>query len=492
MDFDKNNLFIQSDSLEFGNSSVQTNANRLEGRTSMYRPNLPLFAELMLLGRTPKEIQAAGYISSREEAISQWGINFVDLPGTSIWEKRGPGHIYTLPKGSFNFTTYEDEMPESNKFVKGTANATISGAIITLTLSSTEVQGMEPIRYFNVDDIIVNNTFEDLSVQGRITEVDVAAHTITFVNHGGSAFTAVTDFVTAADAADNLEIVGSAADLRNGTRASAKTSRPYRTSAVAKNYNIQVFQDMWEENNAFDGPLRHMGSQDRPIAYRSKMECITSHLNKISRSMLTGIATDVTSTSDRQTFGGLNSTITTNVTTLTQGRLSLTDIDEVLMGQIGPTFSSRRLHGYCSLPTMSIIETLFNSLGSDTLGSFQRISTGFYGMPIGVIRYRNFEIHLMPCADFTNQGARTFPDPTAVGSAFANSLYLVDPEAIYMTAGNHQEQGEMFFHINENLANKEDKLYFERHTINTWLGFALTHEKTSAVIHNIKYANLNG
>lgn len=495
MTYSANNLYNQSAAKTFrSDTSSQLDPFILRGSRSVYRPSLPLMIEYLLMGKSPLELSSNEYITTLQEAMQQWAYNMTPLTGTNIMAAGSPGMINVLPAGNFNFTVYEDEVFEPTKFSLAAVTDTAENKV-KLTLSSTLVNGVTPIVNFHIDDLIVNFS-KSASVVTRVETISTTENYVVVVPYGATSTIATTLITTASadgNITDTIEIVGTACDLRNGTRPSAITTPDFRAVTGISTYNVQLFQDVWEVSNTFDGQQRAFGGTVRPQLQRNKLDCMYRHLNRLSRAIIWGQAQDVTATGDRQGWNGLYNSISTNVNTLSDGFLSLSDIDEMLVDKLGGTYSSNVLYGFCSIPTMQIIESLFNSLASNSIGSFVRYSSGMYGLEVGVIRYRGREIHLMPVADFMNFSDRTFPDQTGTAAArYAGNLFLIDPEAVYFTVGSHQEKGAVFFNVDENIQNPEETFYLQRHAIRTLFGMCLRHQKTSGLIKNIQRADLVG
>jgi len=491
MTFSNNGLYTQSGNLAFGASSTQMDAFLLRGSRSIYRPSLPLIIEVLMSGVSPVELGKKGYTTSMAESMKQWNLNMTQLHGNSIMADGSPGMINVLPAGNFNFTVYEDAVPEVTKF--NTVSATDTGALATKIVFSAA-----DAAYFSVDDLIVNWSKSATNV-GRVTAVSYtdANPFISVTAYGGTAAMSTSIFMAAAGdgaAVERVEIIGSAVDLRNGTRPSARTPQDFRAVAGVSTYNLQSFEDIWDVPNTFDAPQRAFGSKANPVADRNKLEAMYKHLNKLSRHLLWGSAQNLTGTgNDRQGFAGINRSISSNVTSLADGLLSLSDIDEMLVSKLGGTYSSNILYGFCSIPTLQIVETLFNTLGSNSCGNFVKYPSGYYGMEIGVIRYRGREIHLIPVADFMNMGDRTFVDQnTTAGANLAGNLFLVDPESIFTVVGTHAKRGTILFDVEENVQDNQESFYQSRNMLRTWMSFALRHEKTSGIIKNIRRADLLG
>ncbi len=490
MVFSNNNLYEQSDSLAFSAQSTGLDPYLMRGKRSLLRPSLPYIAEILMMGRSPLDLKP-DYMVGESELMAMWDLNVKRLQGTDIDAQGSPGMINVLPANNFNYTMYEDEVPEMVRILKGTTAATYSANVITIYINTTSVNGIRPIHNLFVDDLLFNASDNGPSVLARITSVDTANDKIT-VEHfsGGSTFTALTDFVTADTAADQLHLAGSAHDFRNGVLPSAVRARDFRNASTVKTYQLQKFQDVWENSIVFDGKRRPFGDRDRPAAYENKQLCAYGHLRKISSSLLWSQATEVTAASDRQSFAGINSSISSNSLALADGFLSLADIDQILIDYLGGTHSSNLLYAFCSIPTLRIIESLFNSLGAGGEALYKKYATGMYSMEISVIKYRGREVHFIPVADFMDGSDRSFPDQaTAVNSTSAN-IFFVDPQAVNLVVGSHDKYGDILFHEQNNVEDPEEKFDLERHALRTFLGFSLRHEKTSAKITNVQRADL--
>lgn len=454
---------------------------------SKYRPALSSVAHLFL-GGLPGIV--GNFVQDMASAEKTWQLNMVKLQGTSLAVPGVGGKIAVLPKGATMVTAFEEAVPERRRiYTTATTKTVVNTNYLTFEVSSTDI-------YLFIKDVIVKNWSNSETKHAIVTDVNYSTNVVTVgALTGETAFTAVTDFFVSTTSLDEIEVIGSSVDRLNpSVYPSQVTHRPFTTLVGASNiktYNAQLFQNFWEDRNWNDADYRAYPG-DRPRAERTKEEAFHAHFNQIDSALLWGKKHDLTASSNRSGFNGLYNSITTNVSTVSGGALSLNDIDTVLVDQLGGTVSSPELYGLCSFKTMMIVESLFANLAKSYQCTMEKVWSGVYQMPINKISYRNRVIYLIPIQSMSMQeGTRTFLNP-ATASAYSTKLFLVDPAAVTTFLGNGSETGTLFFNVDKNIESPEESRFLHRHRIITELGFALLHEKTSAVINGIKSADLAG
>lgn len=496
-----------------GQLSFRTDANAatgaylpdvLDGKRSFLKRSLPTILDYLMPGAALPELISAGYLQSLETTLGTWNMMFKELPGTNVDAPGSPGMISVLPKDRIQYTMYEDEVPEFTRITTGATSNFVTGGVLNVYLSATTQQGYLPVQLLQYGDLLTNWSLAANSTGlrvARVVGIDTANSSIVVASYDGTTFSAETDFTTGFGVVtDQLEIIGNASDIEFQSALNTPSSmkkKPFRrveSTSNIKTYYTQKFEDLVEVPTVIDGPQRPFGGLMNPQATRNKLEAMMAHREKISRSLLWGRANaNITSTATNPTFNGLNSSITTNITTLGDGALSIADIDEMLVDKLGGTHSSNVLYGFCSIKTLQMIESLFNSLASRSAGTFVKYNEGRYSMEMNVLRYRGFEVFLFPIADMMNSGARTFIDQTtSVGRVQAGSIFFVDPAAYHIVTGQHHERGVVLFNYEKNVELPEEKWYLQRHVLRSQLGFCLRHEKTSGVIKGVQYADLLG
>ncbi len=496
-DWTDQGLYESTANLAYSASSPLKDPLLLRGRTSVYRHALPTLAEILLNGWYPQDLlntYCVGPDQSMMYMVAGQGRR-PQLTGTNIQRDGAPAMISRMPVDEFSYTIYEDELFEPTKFTTSSAVTITGTTTLTCAFSSAAiVGGANAVYAFQLDDLVINHSVSS-SLLCRVSAVSYTDNTISLVAYSGSALTAPTDFFSGTEVTDKLEIVGNATDLRNSTLPSSRYDRGFRVDGVTvKTHYLQEFTEVWQDDVRFDGKLRFTGDQTNPKMQRRRLDTYYKHLQAISRALIWGKAKAPTSGVDRTSFGGLYESITTNTTACQGGVLTLRDLDEMLIDKLGSTVSSRVLYGFCSMPVLIELENLFGAMASRGNSYYERFEKGFYGNNrLGVIKSHGFEIHLVPLADFDNQGLRTMANlDDAADRRMAGNLFLVDPEAMFLVTGSHPTLGEMMFNLESGIENNEERYKFSKHALRTTLGFALHHQKTSGIITGIRYADSLG
>jgi hypothetical protein len=444
------------------------------------------FADLFIAGIP--NAQLGEFVNDVPAMMARWALSFNKLSGTDIQAEGGAGMINILPSGYMQYHLYEDYQPEVAKFYTTATTKTVSGATITFELSATDA------AFVKVDDIIVNWSNSETK-RARVTVVSGQNISIVAFGNSASAFSAVTDFFTGTTDLEFVHIVGSSHDPRNpATLPNSLAYKEFTNTATQKTYNVQSFVDQWEERYIHDANIREYAGS-RPMAAKNKREAFLQHKKKLSGACLFGKAQDITASSDRSAFNGLIPSITTNITTCSNGYISLSDIDEMLVDKLGVRMSSREWYGLCSWQVFQVLEALFNAVAKAGGAEVIRYESGFYAMPITKVVYRGLSLHLIPLADLTyaSEATQTLITPASTGTGLATKLILVDPEAMKFVVAQPKVNGKPEFFLPEmNVENNDEKYILSRHLIRSSIGFALMHEKTSGIINNILRADISG
>jgi hypothetical protein len=494
--YTSSNLYNVSNALNFGiDTGNVTDPFLLRGKTALKSGVFPYLAELLLTGRLPNEAAIVKAPTFGDLAM-YWGLS-VDKPGNgkSVDIQGAPSMMTVLPAEYSYFQTYEMSRAEyTQTTVAASAMAYSSGTVTFYVAATSDAGGMYPVDRFQIGDIIKNWSHTAFQrSRFRVTAVSIADNSVTVVAYGNTAaVTQIIDVFSADATADRIQIVGNANDKRNSALPSARVSRRMRTAHTVKRYYMQTFETMWEEGNVADPSRHYLGNIARPEAYMNSADALHAMVEKISGAFLWGTSSTVAATSDMSGFQGIDETIVTNVTTLSDGLLSFSVLDKVFTEQLGMQAQSRDLYGFCSPNVLLLIENLFNSLANQNCVSKINPEDGMYKFPITRVRYRNFTLNLMPLADFINTGNAMEDLSTTVGVRRAGNLYIVDPAALHVVVGSHMTRGPVFFSVDKNVETKEENYYFSRHALRTSLGFCLRHEWTSAVIKNIQGVDILG
>jgi hypothetical protein len=481
------NFYSQSNNLGYGLGSgagAKLDPQFRRGR-SVRKPSLSLIANILMMGRIPTSAELAEFNTPFEAAASFWQYNVAKLTGRSILGPNTPSqNILVLPNGAFEYTVFEDAIPSVRRFACVATTKTVSGAVITFYVSAANS------ARFNVDDQLVNWSNSE-TLRARVTSVDTATGAVTIVAHGGTAFSAVTDFFVSTTSLDVVEVMAGAKSPTNPTVLGADQNYVTDRDVTARVYTTSLVEDLWVEPKLGVGRGEHRAFPNTVATeYISKQEALLQHLSKISSAALWSKQVRQSASSNGSTFNGIDASITTNRTVLTDGALGIKDIDEMLIDKLGGTHASEVLYGFCSFETMTIIENLFMSLGAQIGAQVIRPQAGEYAMPLNIIRYRGREIHIMPVADF-NDGPRTFANQSAAGKGFANKLYLINPESPKFLFGTDQNGQSLFFKENRDLATPAEAVYAQKHGIMSQFGLALYDEDTNGVISGIEVADIS-
>jgi len=480
-------FYSQSNNLGYGIGSgngAKLDPHFRRGR-SVRKPSLSLIANILMMGRVPTSAELAEFNTPFDAAYAFWDMNVAKLTGRSILGPSTPSeNILILPDGAFEYTVFEDAIPEIRRFACLATTKTFTSNTITFFVGTTNV------HRFNVDDQLVNWSNSE-TLRARVTDVDTAAGSVEVVAHGGTAFSGVTDFFVSTTSLDVVEIMAGAKSPTNPTVLGADQNYITDRDVTAKVYTTSLVEDLWVEpkmgvargqHRAFPGTVT--------TEYISKQEALLQHLHKISSSALWSKQVRQSATSNGSTFNGIDASITTNRTVLTDGALGIKDIDEMLIDKLGGTHASEVLYGFCSFTTLNIVENLFQSLGAQIGAQVINPAAGEYALQLSIIRYRGREIHLMPVADFMD-GQRTFADPAAAGKGFSDKLYLINPESPKFLFGTRDGGEALFFKENRDLATPAEAIYAQKHGIMSQFGLALYDEDTNGVISGIKVADIS-
>lgn len=486
-------LFDRSASLTFRKDNVAgfsglENASYRKGR-AILKPALRSYLSIMLDGRTPAEI--AEYEPTPQEMFARWELNMQMLASTNINSKGTVSEkpIFVLPKDAFNYTVAEDEVPEVRRINTTATTKTISAPTISFTVAAGD------ITLFNEGYILINWS-NSQSKYARVTGVNTGTNVVQIVAHGdgATAFSAVTDFFVSTTSLDKLEIVGHSANLTNPATNSLSGNqlvRPYRNTTRTVTYELQHFQKTWVEPKFFDGQTA-MDYSQFGIEARNRKDAFYELVSHMSSACLWGVNQVNSASIGNTSFAGLNRAITTNRTNLgaTTGLLSLNTLDEMFIDKLGGTHGNNLYYGFCSMSVFQNIENIYNSLGTLSGVKFVDYSKGNYSMQVAVIRYRGFEVHLMPISDFMDNGTRTFPNPLNAGNGYADKLFIIDPSAVKFAIGQQKEVGPVLFHVEKNVELPSETFRFAKHAIHSTLSHILLNQQTSGVIEGITGADL--
>lgn len=481
---DTSKMYTETDSLNYGLTS-QRDPLIIKGRSALYKPAFFDFADLMLTGIPASFGEFANDMSS---IIKRWSINMVRLQGTDISAPDAQGMIKVLPNGHSQYHLYEDSIPETTRVTTVATTKTIaSPPTIVFSLSAAEAKKVQE------NDLIINWSNSETKV-ARVTSVNGTLISIVAWGNGASAFSAVTDFFVSTTSLDFIQIISSVFDPRNpSTFPASRIYEEFADTSVMKTYNTQLIEDHWMKVKVADTGLRAYGGMS-PKTAKNRRTCFLRHKKKLSGACLWGQVQDVTASSNQSSFKGLNASIVTNVTTLSDGALSLSDLDNILVDQIGARMGSNELYALGSFQTTQIVESLFNSLVATNQADVIQYESGFYSITLTKVRYKGMTIHLIPLADFTydNENAQSFPILGASnGTAWAQKLFIVDPAAINIVLGSVNDGSPLFFTEELGVQDNDETFYFEKNVLRSNVSFALLHEKTSAKIEGIRTADLN-
>ncbi len=482
------NFFNDSNSLGFGISS-----GKLDGSKS-YRPGstnlkraFASFANIIMMGRIPKMAELDKLGLTPEAAANYWALNSALMPaGISINEPGTPSqNILVLDKGVVNYTVYEDATPEARRFATTATTKTFSGGTISFTVGSGIGQR------FNVDDQVINWSNSE-ALRGHVTAVNGDVISIVAHGDGASAFSAVTSFFVSTTSLDTIERMVGATDYLTPTVGTASLNYISDRTPTTVVYNTSLTRDLWIEPQmgVMRGEYRFRPGQEG-ISGLSKEEAYINHMEKLSSGFLWSKKQSVTNSSNASSFNGLDASITTNRLATTNGNLSLSDIDTVLIDMLGGTFSSQKLLGICSFHTLQIVENLLAALGASNQVQIINPTSGEYALQVSIIKYRNHEIHLFPVSDMqgTVANPRAFADQTGAGVGYADKLFLINPESPKVLLTQDGEGTPMLFSEKKDLQENQETPFLKKHGLFTSASFALFNEATCAVITGIQSAD---
>lgn len=457
---------------------------------SRLRPSLAMASSLLMSGRLPTELDK--YMPSFSEAAKHWGLNMNFMKGIDLSTEGVGGKINVLPNGATQFINYEEATPERRRVFPVSTTKTISSNTITFSVSAND------IYTFRKETLLLNWT-KSADNYAIVTDVNYTTNAVSIIAAAGTtAFSAVTDFfVSTTSTTDEIERVGTAIDLFSPSSYITDLGlRPFRSVGASgiKVYNTQLFEQPFGYEVFHDGPYKSEAG-DRPRRRKVKEDAIFELMEQIESALFWGKEILPTANSNRSAFNGLYRSIVTNTSTVNGGALSFDDIDNVLIDQLGGTHSSNVLYGFCSFKTLTIVEQLFNAL-SRVPGSGCKCYTewsGVYQAPINIVSYRTKVIYLIPVANLSipTYNDRKFGNPTTV-NAYGTKLFFIDPAAVMPVIGTHAERGPLFFDIEENIQNPEQSFYGKKGMVRSYLGFALKHQVTSAIINGITSVDLQG
>jgi hypothetical protein len=452
---------------------------------SVLKPALASVANIFMSG-LPATL--SNYVPSLGEAARIWDTNMVSLKGNDLSVNGVGGKINVLPTGTTQFINYEDATPERRRVYTTATTKTYGSNKVTFSVSSTDI-------YLFRKETIIKNWTNSETKHGFVIDVDYTALTVQIQALAGeSALTAVTDFFVSDSSLDEIERIGTSIDVFNpSSYPSDLIHRPFRDlgSSNIKVYNTQYMEDTWEVTKFHDANYRAF-SGDKPRATRTAEDAVFQHFSQLESQLLWGKAFNMNNNS-RMGCNGIYNSISTNVTTVTGGGLSLDDIDTVLVDQLGGTQSSTDLIGLCSFKTLMIVEQLFANLAKSYHCTLEKVWSGMYMAPINVISYRNRRIFLFPVSNMSQPtfSTRAFGDPATV-AAYGTKLILVDPAAVMTVTACPENNQPDLFNVEKNIEAPEETKFLSRNRISSYIGFALKHEKTSAVINGIRTADLQG
>lgn len=485
-------FYNASNSLGFGMTGANAGLQKPYVAEGSYRLKpcfSSIFAKLSMGGVDPFRSVLSKYEQTMEEAVRRWALNMKELKGMDLThDSTGIKNMLILPYSTARYHWYEDGAKEFRTVTVAATTKTIAGNVITFYVAAAD------IYKFNVQEVIANFSNSETK-RAIVTSVNTSTNAVTIeaTGNGAAAFTAVTDFFVGTTSLDVLDLLkGGYAYNSSANSGISRNKVPYDAPTV-KYGETQLMKETFQEYPYFDENFK--GDTAKNPQSQQEFEFAVARLIKqTSSTVLWGRKKDITSAQNYANFSGLDESITNSVT-CSDGNLSISDIDQVLVDTLGNTHGSNVKYGFGSMPTLSHIETIINTAGVQAGIKMTKYETGEIGNAINVLSYRGNEIVLFPVSDFHDEGNRSFYDQTTTyGANKAGKLFIVDPACPKFVFGRRSDDGlPEIMRTFKDVNTREDQINVgKKHEIRNNMGFALVQPELCAKITNIQRPNTGG